>query len=162
MSCFKFCLEILLLHLIHTSPGICWTLYWLSLTAVLDSGTRASTVRVFKIYAIYAPEFRDKRICQRPKRECERPKHKCGRYVSKAAPHFGNVCVYKPSALRKKPSASSEKTSSERSLLVLQRHATSAFWKGIPNCGINFKDVYRTVAGWRLESQGSYMPFISS
>ena len=104
--------------------------------------------------SVAGPEFRDKRKHRRPKRERGRLKRERGRYVSKAALRFETyVCTIpalfrrslpllqkilsdsrkKPSDLRKKPSG------------LRRRSAANAFRKGIPNRGMNFKDVYHTL-----------------
>ena len=68
---------------------------------------------------------------------------------------ISETCNYvcKPSVLWKKPSASSEKLSDSRKKPsglqkkpsnLRQRRTTNAFQKGVTNCGINFKDTYRT------------------
>jgi len=95
--------------------------------------------------SVAGPEFWDKCKCRRPKRERGRLKREGGRYVSKATLHFGNLCVYDPSALWKKPSSFWKKISDSRKKPsdLRRRRTANAFQKGVPNRGINFKDVYR-------------------
>ena len=105
----------------------------------------------FENPSVAGPEFRDKRKRGRPKRERGRSKRERGRYISEAAPRFGNVCtnpaLFRRSLpiLRKKLSNSRKKPSDFRNKPsgLRRSHAANAFRKGIPNCGINFKDAYR-------------------
>ena len=96
--------------------------------------------------------FHYKHSSGRHKHRSGRHKRSSGRSVSEDAPRFGNLCVYEPRAprkkplrLRKKPYDSRKKPSDlwKKPSNLQRRHTTNAFWKGVSNHSINFKDAYR-------------------